>query len=173
MPFVPTCVTCLRALCAYAPYVPTCLRASNYYVPMCLRALNYYVPTCLRALNYYVPTCLRAYAPTWLKLLRAYVPTRQRTFIYIFHAYVPSCLKLFRVYVHSFSTCLNASNHSQNILSITSIPCIAVFLWIIWSFIPYKTPKQTPASKTSILKLQTLILSCGILLFQLVHVQKQ
>ena len=22
--------------------------------------------------------------------------------------------------------------------------CIAVFLWIIWSFIPLKTPKQTP-----------------------------
>ena len=37
-----------RALCTYAPYVPTCLRASNYYVPACLCALNYYVPTCLK-----------------------------------------------------------------------------------------------------------------------------
>ena len=83
----------------------------------------------------YVPTYLRAY-------LRLYI---------FFHANVPSCLKLFHVYVHSFSTCLHAYNHSQNILSIISIPCIAVFLWIIWSFIPYKIPKQTPASKSAYL----------------------
>ena len=44
----------LRAFRAYVPYVPSCLRASNYYLPMCLRALNYYVPTCLRALRAYV-----------------------------------------------------------------------------------------------------------------------
>ena len=31
----------------------------------------------------------------------------------------------------SFFTCLRAYNHSQNILRLTSIPCIAVFLWII------------------------------------------
>ena len=113
---------------------------------MCLCALRAYMPSCFKLLSAYVPTCL--------KLLCAYVSTylRANVRLYIFfHAYVPSCLKLFRVYVHSFSTCLHAYNHSQNILSITSIPCIAVFLWIIWSFIPYKTPKQTPASKTAYL----------------------
>ena len=62
-----------------------------------------------------------------LRAFRAYVP------------YVPSCLKLnvptcpyfSRAYVPSFFTCLRAYNHSQNILRLTSIPCIAVFLWII------------------------------------------
>ena len=52
----------LRAFRAYAPYVPTCLRASNYYVPTCLKLF-----TCLRALIIHVPTCLhssRAYVLT-------------------------------------------------------------------------------------------------------------
>ena len=54
---------------------------------------------------------LHAYVPTCLKLLRAYVPT----------------FPLFsRAYVPSFFTC-----HKENILKVTSIPCIAVFLWII------------------------------------------
>ena len=66
VPFVPTCLTCLRvyvptclaclcALPAYAPYVPTCLRASNYYVPTCLKLLRVYVPTCLKLPRAYVP----------------------------------------------------------------------------------------------------------------------
>ena len=69
MPYVPTC---LRALLAYAPYVPTYLRASNYYVPTCLRALNYYVSTCLGAFRTcvpYVPTCLGVYLPLSLNTL--------------------------------------------------------------------------------------------------------
>ena len=93
-----------------------------------------------------MPTCLRAYVPLFFTCLRAYV----RLYI-LFHAYVPSCLKLFRAYVRPFLTCLRACNHSQNILRLTSIPCIAVFLWIIWPFIHFKTPKQTPASKTAYL----------------------
>ena len=75
MPFVPTCLSCLRALRAY---VPMCLKLVRVYVPPCLRALIFHVTTCL-----HVPTCLRAY------------------------------------------------NYSQNILRLTSVPCIAVFLWII------------------------------------------
>ena len=54
--------------------------------------------------------------PTCLKLLRANVPT---------------CPYFSRVYVPSFFTCLRAYNHSQSILRLTSVPCIAVFLWII------------------------------------------
>ena len=50
-PFVPTCLTCLRALRAYVPLNFTCRRA---FVPTCLNTLNY-VPTC--------PLFLRAYAP--------------------------------------------------------------------------------------------------------------
>ena len=92
MPFVPTCLTCLRAIRAYAPYVPTCLRASNYYVSTCLkllRALRYYVPTCLRASNYY-------YVPTCLTLLCAYLPTCP-------YFYVPTCLRDY-IYLSSLRT---------------------------------------------------------------------
>ena len=109
----------LLAFRAYVHYVPmhlTCLRASNYYVPTCLRALNQYLPT--------YPYFLRAYVPLFFTCLRAYVP------IYIFQVCVPSCHSLFRSYVRSFFTCLR-ENISQNILRLTSILCIAVFLWII------------------------------------------
>ena len=114
---------------------------------LCLHALHAYVLmrlTCLYAL--YVPqitTCLRAYIPSFFTCLRAYMR------IYIFYAYVPLCLKLFRTYLPSFFTCLRAYNHSQNILRFIFIPCIAVFSWIFWPFIPFKIPKQTPASKTA------------------------
>ena len=47
-----------------------------------------------------------------------------------------------------FPQCLRAYNHAENILRLTTIPRITFFLWIIWPFIPFKTPKQTPASKT-------------------------
>ena len=53
------------------------------------------------------------------------------TCLKLIHTYVPTCLKLLRAYVSSFFTCLRGYNHSQNILRLTSIPCIAVFLWII------------------------------------------
>ena len=141
--YVPYVPTCLRALRAYAPHVPTCLRASNYYVPSCLLASNCYVPTCLRVFVPQITTCLRTFLPQIVTSLRAYVP------IYIFHANTSSCLKLFCTCVRSFFTCLRAYNHAQNILSFTSIPCIAVFFLIIWPFIPFKTPKQTPAGKTA------------------------
>ena len=109
---------------AYVPYVPVRL-------------------TCLRVFVPQITTCLRAFLPQIVTSLRAYVP------IYIFHANTSSCLKLFCTCVRSFFTCLRAYNHAQNILSFTSIPCIAVFFLIIWPFIPFKTPKQTPAGKTA------------------------
>ena len=77
------------------------------------------------------------FVPTWLHALHAS------------RAYVPSSVKLLRAYVRSFFTCLRAYNHSQKILRLTSILRIAVLLWIIWPFIPFKTPKQAPASKTA------------------------
>ena len=46
----------LRAWRAYAPYVPTCLWASNYYVSTCPKLLRAYVPSSLNTLIY-VPTC--------------------------------------------------------------------------------------------------------------------
>ena len=49
-----------------------------------------------------------------------------------------------------FPQCLIAYNHAENILRLTTIPRIVFFLWIVWPFIPFKTPKQTPASKTVI-----------------------
>ena len=113
------------------------------YVPMCLRSSNYYVLTCLYALNYYVPKCLRAYVTwvaTFLRALIFHAPICSCMPIYIFRGYLPSCLKSFRNYSHSFFTCLRAS---QNILRLISTPRIVALLWIIWPFIPLKTPKQS------------------------------
>ena len=138
--FVPQITTCLRVTCLKLPrpYVLTCLKLLRVYVPMYLKLLRAYVPMC--------PYFSRGSVPSFFTCLGAYV----RLYIF-FHAYVPSCLKLFCVYKRSFLTCLRSYNHCQNILRLTSIRCIAVFLWIIWPFIPFKTPKQTPASKTAYL----------------------
>ena len=75
--------------------------------------------------------------------LRVYVS------IYSFHACVTLCLKLFRATCAHFSRAYVQNTHLQNILRLTSIPCISVFLWIIKPFIPFKTSIQTPASKTA------------------------
>ena len=76
--------------------------------------------------NYYLPTCLRAYVPLFFRSVRAlrgciYI----YIYIYIFHTYVPSCLRalIFRVFTY-----LRTYKDSQNILRLTSILCIAVFL---------------------------------------------
>ena len=91
----------------------------------------------LSLLNYvpFVPTCLRAYV---------YI------YIYIFHAYVPSCLKLFCATALIFHV-LPCLQPLTKYIEAHFYTCIAVFLWIIWPFIPFKTPKQTPASKTAYL----------------------
>ena len=127
------------SLLNYVPYVPTWLRASRAYAP--------YVPTCLRALILHVPTCLH--------FSRAYV----LKCLYIF--FMPTCL---RAYARSFFTCLCAYNHSQNILRLTSISYIAVFLWINWPLIPFKIPKQTPAPETAYPKpiLWGFVISTGV-----------
>ena len=78
VPFVPTCLTCLRAtwLKLLRTYVPTCLELLRAYVPahphfsrayMLTCVYIFFMPTCLCALNYFVPTCThfsRAYVPT-------------------------------------------------------------------------------------------------------------
>ena len=153
------CLWCLRALCAYAPYVPACLRGWNYYVLTCPKLLRAYVPTCLRA---YVSTrlkLLRAYVPTSLKLLRAYVPT----YPHFSRVYVLKC-----VYIFFMPTCLCALNYFVPMCAHFSrayVPTtthkiywgsllylvLLFFFWIIWPFIPFKTPKQTPAFKTAYL----------------------
>ena len=118
------------------PFVPTCLT--------CLCALRACLPSCLKLLHAYVPTCLRAYEPKFFTRLRAYMR------IYIFHAYMPLCLKLFRTYVCSFPTCLCAYNHSQHIYWGSPLYLVLLgFFWIIWLFIPFKTPKQTLRSRTA------------------------
>ena len=120
-------LSCLRALRSYLLTCLTCLCASRAYVSSCLKLLRAFVPSCLKLLRPYVPTCLYIF----------FMPTRLRA------------LNYFCTCVRSFFTCLRAYNHAQNILSFTSIPCIAVFFLIIWPFIPFKTPKQTPAGKTA------------------------
>ena len=83
VPFVSTCLTCLRASRAYAPYLPmrlTCLRAFLPQITTFLHALNYHVPTCLKLLLAYVLTCFtflhasKLYVPTCLRALSACVP---------------------------------------------------------------------------------------------------
>ena len=149
-----TCLKCLHALSAYALYVPTCLRASNYYMTTCLKLLCAYAPMCPYFSRASVLTCLYIFFYKYIFI------------IYILHI----CLYifLFPAYVRSFFTCSRAYNHSQNILWLTSIPCIAVSLWIF--DLSFHSKLQ---NKLLLLKLHTPSLSCGVLLSQLVHVQKQ
>ena len=158
VPFMPTCLTCLRA------YVPTCLTCLT-----CLRVLNYYVPTYLRVLIYYVPPYLnlpRAYVPTCLKLLRAlnhYVPTCLRT-------YVPSFFTHSRVYI--YFSCLRALNyfvptcaHFSRAYVPTAthkIYCLGSFLYLALLFFSglfYLSFHSKPQKKLLLLKLYTPTLS--------------
>ena len=59
-----------------------------------------------------------------------FVP-RINTCLRALNYYMPTCPYFSGAYVLSFLTFWRAYNHSQNILRLTSIPCIAVFLWII------------------------------------------
>ena len=136
------------SLLNYVSFVPTCFT--------CLRSYVSYVPTCLCTLNYDVSTCPH--------FLPGYVPTSLCAYKYIFCAFQSLWLKLFRAYVHSFFTCLNAYNHSQNILKFTSILGIGIF-GILFHSKPQK--KHLP------LKLHTSILPCGVLLSELAHAQMQ
>ena len=65
-----------------------------------------------------------------LRALRAYVPYVSMRLTCL-RAFVPQINTCLRAYVPLFFTCSRAYSHSQNILRLTSIPCIAVFLWII------------------------------------------
>ena len=114
--------------------VPRCLT--------CLCTLRAYVPTCLKLLGAYVPTCpyfLPAYVPSFF------------TCLYIF--LMPPCLHAINYFVSTyahFSRAYVEISHKIYWGSLLHLlySCIAVFLWIIWPFIPLKTPKQTPVSKT-------------------------
>ena len=142
---------CLRA---FVPQITTCLREINYCVRTRLCAFIFHVLTCLHFSRAYVLTCLYIFFYKYIFI------------IYILHI----CLYifLFPAYVRSFFTCSRAYNHSQNILWLTSIPCIAVSLWIFdLSF------HSKPQNKLLLLKLHTPSLSCVVLLSQPVHVQKQ
>ena len=129
----------ISSLLNFVPFVSTCLtylhasRASNYYVLTCLGALNYYVAMCLRALIYYVPTWLRVYVSSFFTCL--YILACQYKFFTVIYL---RALNHFLPTRTHFFTCLPAFNHP-----FTSAPCIVVFLWIMWPFIPFKTPKQS------------------------------
>ena len=142
---------CLRA---FVPQITTWLPALNYCVRTRLCALTFHVLPCLHFSRASVLTCLYIFFYKYIFM------------IYILHI----CLYifLFPAYVRSFFTCLGPYNHSQNILWLISIPCIAVSLWIFdLSF------HSKPQNKLLLLKLHTPTLSCVVLLSQLVHVQKQ
>ena len=125
------------------PFVPTCLT--------CLSASSAYVPTCLLALNYYVPTgftlkLLHTYFPSFF----AYLCANLLTCLYIF--FVPLCL---RVLYFFLPTCAHLSR----------------------AYVPTTTHKIYWGSLLYIvlflLKLHTSILTCGVLLSQVVHGQRQ
>ena len=147
----------VQSLLTYVPFVPmrlTCLRACLPHITMCVCAFVPQIATC--------PYFSRAHMPSFFTCQRTYLP------IYIFHAQTPSCLKLLHTYVRSFFTCLRAYNHSQNILSFTSVPCIAVFSRFFDLLFNSK-----PQNKLLLVKLHTPILSCVVLLSRQMHAQKQ
>ena len=83
---------------------------------------------------------------------------------------MPTCLRALNYFVlrRSFFMYFRAYNHSQNILRLTSILALLFFSGLFdLSF------HSKPQNKLLLLKLHTSILSRGVLLFQLVHVQKQ
>ena len=86
--------------------------------------------TCLRALNYYMPT--------FPHFSRVYV----LTCLHIF--FVPMCLCALNYFVPT-----SALFYVFAYLKPLTKYSITVFLRIIWPFIPFNTPKQTPASKTA------------------------
>ena len=107
VPFVPTCLTSMRA---YISTCLTCLRALRACVPTCLRVLNYYVPTCLHALIFHVPTCLIllcAYVTTRPHFARAYVTTCLCGYIYFscLRAFVPRIISCLRALIFHVLTC--------------------------------------------------------------------
>ena len=83
-----TCLSCLRALCAYVSTCFTCLHALE---PMCLRALRTYVPSCLHTLNF----C--AYVPSVFMCLRALI--LKITCLCAQRFYVPKCLNILNQYL--------------------------------------------------------------------------
>ena len=144
----------LRAIRAYVPYVPYLPQISTYlhaYVPSFFTFLRAYVLTCLD-ISIYLYICISIYI--YISIYITYI------YIYIYIYFIHICL---RAYVPSFFTCLRVYNQSQNILKLTSIPCIVAFLWNVWPFIPFKTPQQSPGSKTTYLKiiLWSFVLSTG------------
>ena len=137
-----TCLKCLHALSAYALYVPTCLRASNYYMTTCLKLLCAYETMC--------PYFSRASVPSFFTCLRAYMSVYIFLQIYIYDIY----FTYMPVYI--FISCLRALIfHVLRSLQPLTKYIVAHFYTLyccfsldIWPFIPFKTPKQTPASKT-------------------------
>ena len=112
-----------------------CLRSS------CLKLLLAYVPAYLKLLSVYVPTCV--------KLLRVYVPYVLMC-IYIF--FVPTCLCALSDFVPACAhcSCAYVPTATQKIYWGSLLYLVLLFfLWIIWHFIPFKTPKQTPDSEIS------------------------
>ena len=104
-----------------------------------------YMPFVLRAFIFHVPTCLRAYLP-----------------VYIFRGYMPSCLCALIFHVPK---CLKPLSKFIEAHFVTSYCCFSLDCL---TFIPFKTPKQTPASKTVYLN-PTL----WRFLSQLVHAQSK
>ena len=138
-----TCLKCLHALSAYALYVPTCLRASNYYMTTCLKLLCAYETMCPYFSRASVPsffTCLRAYMSVYI-FLQIYIYDIYFTYmpVYIFI----SCL---RALIFHVLTCLQPLTKYIVAHFYTLYCCFSLD---IWPFIPFKTPKQTPASKTA------------------------
>ena len=137
---------CNMSLLNYVPFVPTCLtcrRGYMPYVPMRLTCLRVYMPTCLRAFIFHVvPTCLSVYI--YFSCLRAFVPTRA----HFLRAHVPTTTRktywgsLLFLVLLFFSGLIGLSFHSK------------------------------PQNKLLFLKLHIPSLFCGVLLSQLVDVQK-
>ena len=154
--------TCLKLICAY---VPTCPYFSRAYVRI---YIYFFMPTCLRALNHFVPTWKNTWYKDSHKDIKYYIENichQLSRFIYVLKF---SMNLKYRSSHRCFSlnkTFLKTSQNSQEntcarIYFLIKLQISHLFYgtppsdcFCIWPFIPFKNPKQTPASKTAYLNL--------------------
>ena len=148
----------LRAIRAYVPYLPYLPQISTYlhaYVPSFFTFLRAYVLTCLD-ISIYLYICISIYIYISIYITYIYI------YIYIssISAFVPTCPHFSRVYV-------STTNHK---ISWSSLLYLVLLLFSGMFDLSFHSK---PHNKVLVLKLHIWKLSCGVLFFQLVHVQKQ
>ena len=134
-----------------------CLPAFVPQITTCLRALNYCVPTRICAFIFQVPTCLHVciYFSTNIYLLYIFY-----IYAYIYFHFLPTCTHF---------SCAYMPTTTHKIYCGSLLYLLLLFFYGLFD-LPFHSK---PQNKLLPLKLHTQSLSCGVLLSQLVHIQKQ